>query len=71
MPKVLLLIFAVPALLFCGCGDSPEYGIKRDPALMGIEGKEDGEQVREGIKKENLRAVEEGDEPIFRTDDRY
>lgn len=71
MTKLPFSLLALPLLLFIGCGDSPEYGIKRDPALLGVEGREDGQQVREGIKKENIRAVEEGDEPIFRTDDRY
>lgn len=61
----------VGALFAFGCASNPEYGIKPDPALKAAEGKEDGAQLRDQIRKENLRAIEEGDEPIFQTDDRY
>jgi len=69
--KIVASLLVSGAVLFAGCSSDPAYGINRDPALLGLEGREDGTQVREGIKKENERAMEQGDEPIFQTDDRY
>lgn len=63
-----LLVFGV---LAGGCASNSDYGLEADPVIKAAEGKSSSGSLRENITKENTRAREEGDEPIFQVEDNH
>jgi len=63
------LLLPVILLVLAGCSSNPEYGIEPSPLVQELEGEDHGSEMEQQITRENRRALEEEQEPIFTMDD--